>query len=361
MKRAATPMTVADLTELMHRSQLLTDKQARAAEARWKQEVGGNDGTVAAYAHWLVANGCLTEYQTAQLVHGQLGALFLGPYELRDRIGRGNLAIVYKAVHRAGQTVALKVLPPSRAKDRHLLARFRNEAELACKLHHPNVVRAFEAGEAGGVHFLVLEYLPGENLLEAVKRRGPLPAEDVANIARQALDGLQYLFEQGLVHRNLEPANLMLAGTPGRDAQPASLRAATVKILDTSLSRSIFEESVPSGEGQSRLTFEGQLLGTPEYIAPEQARDARSSDVRSDLYSLGCILYHASPAPPRFMPRARSRSSSGRPRISHVPYVRCAPMSQRCSPIWLSVCWPRTRMSVSQPPPPRPTRWSMKR
>jgi tRNA A-37 threonylcarbamoyl transferase component Bud32 len=292
-------MTVARFTALMRTSKLLSDAQVQTVEERWKQEAVDADN-VAALTRWLVAEKHLTEYQASQLVHGQLGALFLGPYELCDRIGRGKLAIVYKAVHRDGQTVALKVLPPSRARDPHLLARFRNEAMLACELNHPNVVRAFEAGEAGGVHFLVLEYLRGENLRETIERRGRLPPDDVAHLGRQLLAGVQYLFEQGFVHRNLEPANLMLAVSRGGDPKPNSLLGATVKILDTSLSRCLFEESIPAGEGQCRLTHERQLLGTPEYMAPEQARDPRSTDIRADLYSVGCILYHALTGAPPF-------------------------------------------------------------
>jgi eukaryotic-like serine/threonine-protein kinase len=127
-----------------------------------------------------------------------------------------------------------------------------------------------------------------------------LPIADVVHIARQTLAGLQYLFEQGLVHRNLEPANLMLALPAGSDTRTAPLQSATVKILDTSLSRSVFEETIPGGTHSSRLTYEGQLVGTPEYLAPEQARDAHACDIRADLYGLGCVLYHALTGAPPF-------------------------------------------------------------
>lgn len=299
MKHAATSVTIEQLVDLMRRSRVLADAEVRAIEEGWPRETG-DTADVGRFARWLVARGHLTEYQTAMLLHGHASALFLGPYKLLDRIGKGSLAVVYRAVGPTGEVVALKVLPPSRARDHQLRARFRNEAELACQLHHANVVRAVEAGEANGVHYLVLEYLPGENLREAIKHRGPLPIGDVVHIARQTLAGLQYLFEQGLVHRNLEPANLMLALPPGIDARTAPLRSATVKILDTSLSRSVFEETIPGGTGSSRLTYEGQLVGTPEYLAPEQARDAHACDSRADLYGLGCVLYHALTGAPPF-------------------------------------------------------------
>lgn len=300
MKPSPAPTTAAQLVELIRHSGVRDPAELHAIEERWRREAGETDD-VARFARWLVARGYLTEYQTALLLHGHTAALFLGPYKLLDRIGRGSLAVVYRAVRDADTMVALKTLPPSRARDRRLRARFRNEAKLACQLRHPNVVRAVESGEAHGIHYLVLEYLPGENLREAIERRGPLPVADVLHIARQTLAGLQYLFEQGLVHRNLEPANLMLAMPAGSDIRSTPLTSAAVKILDTSLSRSLFEESVPDhGAGHSRLTFEGQLLGTPEYLAPEQARDAHAADIRADLYSLGCILFHALTGTPPF-------------------------------------------------------------
>jgi serine/threonine protein kinase len=299
MKPSATPTTPAQLVELIRHSGVLSPAEVQAIEERWPRDAGDTTD-VGRFARWLVARGYLTEYQTALLLHGHTAALFVGPYKLLDRIGRGSLAVVYAATRTPGELVALKVLPPSRARDRRLRARFQHEAVVACQLGHPNIVRALEAGEADGVHYLALEYLLGENMREAIERRGPLPIADVLHVARQTLAGLQYLFAQGLVHRNLEPANLMLVWPAGSDIRTAPLQSATVKVLDTSLSRSLFAESVPEGGGHSRLTFEGQLVGTPEFLAPEQARDAGAADIRSDLYSLGCMLFHALTGAPPF-------------------------------------------------------------
>jgi serine/threonine protein kinase len=288
MTPKAAGVTVERLVELLHRSQLLAPVDLEAVEDHFRR-TRGETGDVARWTQWLVRTGYLTRYQMAMLLHGHLDAFFLGPYKLLDRIGRGNLAVVYKAADPEGTLVALKVLSPSKAREPRWLARFHNEAVIACHLIHPNIVRAFKTGEANGIHFLVLEYLAGENLHELLQRRGSLKPDELKHLARQTLHGLQYLYEQGFVHRNLEPSNLMLHYAADSAAEPLS---ATVKILDTSLSRSLFEESLAAASSP-RLTHEGEFLGTPEYLAPEQAREPRESDIRADLYSLGCILFRA--------------------------------------------------------------------
>src|SRR5262249_15091776 len=203
---------------------------------------------------------------------------------------------VYKAIHQLGQVVAIKVLPPSKAKDPHMLARFLRESRLAMRLKHPNVVRAFQVGEVNGLYYLVMEYLEGETLDEVILRRKQWPPAEAVRLIHQALLGMQHIHEQGLVHRDIKPANLMLV--PGSSANvPDTTLRATVKILDIGLGRALFDESspaAPTGAGEDfQLTAEGVLLGTPDYLSPEQARDPRSTDIRADIYSLGCVLYHA--------------------------------------------------------------------
>ncbi len=251
------------------------------------------------FTRWLVTNGYLTEYQVAMLLRGHADSLFLDQYKLLERIGKGRMAGVYKAVSRSGQMVAIKILPPSKARDPRLLARFEREASLACRLSHPHVVRAFESGRANGIHYLVMEYLAGETLQEVLERRGSLTPTEASHVIHQALLGLQHLFEQGLVHRNLEPANLMLVSSSG-ELQPPSVLATTVKILDISLSHSLLDDSAPGTNNPLRLTHEGEFLGIPNYLAPEQARDAHTADIRADIYSLGCILYQALTGIPPF-------------------------------------------------------------
>ena len=162
---------------------------------------------------------------------------------------------------------------------------------MAVKLKHANVVRAFHMGNAAGVYFLVMELLEGETLEDVLKRRHKLPVGEAVRIVHQTLQGLQHIHELGLIHRDLKPANLMLvpAYAPGT---PDTTLAAGVKILDIGLGRALFDENAPADMDDMQLTTEGAVLGTPDYLAPEQARDAHKVDIRADIYSLGCLLYH---------------------------------------------------------------------
>jgi serine/threonine protein kinase len=286
-------LTAQDVCSLLERSRLLPADEARSLFARWREATPDAGDDPAKFAAWLVAHGHVTEYQAALLARGYADGFFLNDYKILDRLGKGRMAGVYKAVHQTGQVVAIKVLPPSKAKEPDLLGRFKREARIARRLDHPNVVRTFQLGAAEGVHYLVMEYLEGETLQEVLARRGPLPPGEAVRLAHQALQGLQHIHERGLVHRDLKPANLMLAGPVGG----ATTFAATVKLLDIGLGRVLFEEGAGSDPG---LTTEGVLLGTPDYMSPEQARDPRSADIRSDVYSLGCVLYHMLAGRPPF-------------------------------------------------------------
>jgi serine/threonine protein kinase len=292
-------LSVQNLFGLVIRSRLLGPDEARAMFDRWQAEAKDGAANVAEFARWMVANRYLTEYQATLLARGHADCFFLDQYKVLDRLGRGRMAGVYKALHSLGQTVAIKVLPPSKAKDAMLLARFQREARLALKLKHPNVVRTFQVGAAGGLNYLVMELLDGETLEDVLGRRRRLPPAEAVRVAYQALLGLQHMYEQGMVHRDIKPANLMIvpAGTPG----PADTTlGSTVKILDMSLGRALSDEPIEEGAGEPRLTAEGTLLGTPDYMAPEQARDAHSADIRADVYSLGCVLYHMIAGQPPF-------------------------------------------------------------
>jgi serine/threonine protein kinase len=291
-------LSVESCCNLLARSRLLAAEEVRTLHQRWRNEAGRSADDVVAFSKWLVARQYVTQYQCDLLLRGKFEHFFLGAYKILERIGKGRMAGVYRAVHTLGQQVAIKVLPPSRARDPLLLARFQREARLALRLQHPNVVRTFQTGETDGLHYLVMEYLDGETLEDVLQRRGKLPPAEAVGLIYQALQGLQHIHEQGMVHRDLKPANLMLV--PGAQAgQPDSTLRATVKIMDIGLGRAMFdEEADPVAE--FNLTNEGALLGTPDYLAPEQARDARAADVRADIYSLGCVLYHALAGQPPF-------------------------------------------------------------
>ncbi len=284
-------LSVQNVFGLVIRSRLLGADEARAMFDRWKAEAKDSAGNVAEFARWMVANQYVTEYQATLLARGHADCFFLNQYKVLDRLGRGRMAGVYKAVHRLGQIVAVKVLPPSKAKDPYLLARFQREARLAMKLRHPNVVRTFQVGETGGLFYLIMECLEGETLDDVLQRRKKLPPQEAVRVVYQAMLGLQHLHEQGMVHRDIKPANLMLV-PPGTPGPGDTTLGSTVKILDMSLARALSDESIDESADQPQLTTEGTLLGTPDYMAPEQARDAHSADVRADIYSLGSVLYH---------------------------------------------------------------------
>lgn len=289
--------SVHDYCTLLARSKLLPAEEVDTLARRWTDDVRGGDDQVEGFTKFLIKERVLTAYQAVMIQRGHPEGFFLNGYKILDRIGKGQMGGVYKAVHALGQTVALKILASSRARDPHTLGRFQREARLLIQLDHPNVVRAFQVGEAGGVHYIVMEYLEGETLDEVLSRRKRLPVGETVRLIRQALAGLQHLHERRMVHRDMKPSNMMLV--PAAE-KPDTTWDATVKILDIGLGRELFDEGTPEGGVETQLTVEGAVLGTPDYLAPEQARDARTSDIRADIYSLGCVLYQCLTGRPPF-------------------------------------------------------------
>jgi eukaryotic-like serine/threonine-protein kinase len=292
-------LSVQNLYGLLIRSKLMPLPVAQAMFKRWQTEAKDANLHAGKFAKWMVTNNYLTEYQAAILARGHADGFFLGEYKILERLGKGRMAGVYRAVHPLGQGVAIKVLPPSKAKDPMILGRFQRESRLAVGLKNPHVVRTFEVGEQGDLYYLVMEHLEGETLEDVLSRRGKISPQEAVCIIYQALKGLQYVHEQGMVHRDLKPANLMLL--PSEKAPtPDSTLGTTVKILDIGLARMMGEDYASSIPDDPQLTTEGILLGTPDYMAPEQARNPRTVDIRADIYSLGCVLYHAIAGQPPF-------------------------------------------------------------
>ncbi len=289
--------SVDNLGGFLIRSKLMTAPEMLAMKERWKAEAGAAIANVPAFSKWLVANGYVTEYQAGLLVKGHVDDFFLDQYKILNRLGSGRMAGVYKATRGSGPPVAIKVLPPSRAQNAQFLARFQREAQLSLKLKHPNCVRSFQVGQARGLNYLVMEFIDGETVDEVLSRRRRLPPHEAVRIVHQALAGLEHINDQGMVHRDLKPSNLML--TPARQAgEPDTTLHATVKILDIGLGRLMIDDG--NLAARADITADGVLLGTPDYLAPEQARDPRNCTIQADIYSLGCVLYHLLTGQPPF-------------------------------------------------------------
>jgi serine/threonine-protein kinase len=241
----------------------------------------------------LLRRDWLTPCQVNQLLNGKGRELIVGGCLLLSRLGGGGMGQVYKARQRStGRVVAVKVIRPDRLGDPESVRRFEREARAAACVDHPNVVRALDAGQDGPTHYLVMEHVEGTNLATFLARHGALPVPAACEVVRQAALGLQHAHEKGLVHRDVKPSNLMLAAPPGdqKGAFPV------VKVLDLGLAH----QHALAGEQSSTLTETGVVLGTPDYLAPEQIRDARTADARADLYSLGCTFYHLLAGRPPF-------------------------------------------------------------
>lgn len=282
--------SVENLCGLLVTSRLYPPEKVAAIRQGWETDAK-NSASVGQFLRWLVANQYVTAYQATQLSNGHVETLILGPYKLLERLGQGRMAGVFKAVHSStGQIVAIKVLPLARAQDKQVLTRFQREARLAMQLHHPSVVRTFHIGESAGRHFLVMEYLEGDTLEALLKQRDYLPVGEAVRIAFLACLGLQHIHEKGMVHRDLKPANLMLCPCPGPNENTLKCM---VKILDIGLGKELFDTKSKEKEEIKEMTVQGFALGAPAYAAPEQTRDARTVDIRADIYSLGCTLFHA--------------------------------------------------------------------
>jgi serine/threonine protein kinase len=244
------------------------------ARVRAQLPAGPADERAVALARRLIQDKLLTTFQARKLLSGRTSGFILGGYRLLRPLGEGGMGKVYLAENDRQERVAIKVLPPRKAlEDENALARFRREMDLSQRCSHPNIARTISVGSDGGVHFMVMEYIPGESLYDMVKsqRVGALRVPDAARLFLKLLDGLDAAHRAGLIHRDIKPSNVMI--TPDGD----------VKLLDLGLARALDDEK--------GLTRANTVLGTLDYASPEQLRDATKADRRSDLYSIGCTLY----------------------------------------------------------------------
>jgi serine/threonine protein kinase len=230
-----------------------------------------------ALARRLQEAGKLTAYQADSVRQRQFTELLIGNYEVLDRLGAGGMGTVYKARHRRmKRIVALKVLSRAASESETFLQRFQREVEVIARLSHPNIVMAFDADEADVGHFLVMEFVNGRDLASEVADHGPLAVPAAVAALLQAARALEYAHAQGIIHRDIKPANLL------RDAD------GTIKVADLGLAR-VHEPLAPRAD--SGITQAGTVVGTVDYMSPEQAFDSAHLDGRADVYSLGCTLY----------------------------------------------------------------------
>lgn len=261
-------------------SGLVKPEQIAAASARLRREVGATAvSDEALLASTLVELGAINAWQAEQLRSGR-SKFQLGPYRMIDSIGQGGMGQVFKAEHvLMGREVAVKVLPKNRTTPLAIES-FTREIRAQAQLDHPNLVRAFDAGHDGNVHYLVTEYVPGGDLRRLVKRRQRLTAGEAAWLVSQAADGLGHAHEMGLIHRDVKPGNVLV--TPDGRA----------KLSDLGLAGYVHEldEELSSGATDPRY---GKIVGTADYLPPEQILDPREVSPVGDIYSLGCTLYYA--------------------------------------------------------------------
>jgi serine/threonine protein kinase len=267
----AAPATSDVFLELLRKSRLVQEERLDAYLVRKPLPEDPRQA-----ATQMVRDGLITQFQAKQLLAGKHKGFFLGQYKFLDQIGSGGMGAVFLAEHtQMLRRVAIKILPPSKAQNESSLLRFKREAQAIAAVDHPNIVRAFDVGNEGGYHFLVLEYVEGVSLQELLNR-GPLSVPHAANMIAQAALGLQHVHECGLIHRDIKPANLLLD------------RKGVVKILDLGLARMMIDEA---DDGLTRDRDGGVILGTADYLAPEQAINSSAVDIRADIYSLGITFY----------------------------------------------------------------------
>jgi formylglycine-generating enzyme required for sulfatase activity/serine/threonine protein kinase len=269
-------------------SRLMTAKEIDAFLKWLPPQRQPKDGQ--ALARELVRAERLTKYQAQMVYQAKIKGLVLGEYVIREPLGEGGMGVVFKAYHRRMRRVVAVKLPSAETlKSREARHRFIHEVRAAAKLTHPNIVAAYDAREDNGISYLVMEYVDGQNLAQIVKELGRMPVIQAVQCILQSARGLQYAHAHGVIHRDIKPANLLV------DSE------GTVKILDMGLSRVEQVAGVNDPTCSEPLTRSGQLLGTCQYMAPEQGQDMRAVDQRSDIYALGCTLFHLLTGKPPFM------------------------------------------------------------
>ncbi|MEM9368072.1 MAG: serine/threonine-protein kinase [Planctomycetota bacterium] len=271
--------------ENVSKSQLVETKALDRFIGRVREKCdGGLPASTRRLASAFVKTGLLTEWHVEKLLTGKYKGFFLGKYKLLGHIGTGGMSSVYLAEHtKLRDKRAIKVLPKKRVGDASYLARFQLEAKAIASLNHPNIVLAHDIDNEGDTHYIVMEYVDGVDLQVLVRRDGPLDASTAADVIAQAARGLAHAHERGVIHRDVKPANLLID------------KEGVVRLLDMGL-------ALVNEEGEESLTVANNenVLGTADYLAPEQAINSHGVDHRADIYGLGCTLYFVLTGRPPF-------------------------------------------------------------
>ncbi|MFO0809475.1 MAG: protein kinase [Gemmataceae bacterium] len=270
------PTTTEGLLDLIRKSNLVDPARLDAYLASLREDES-ESGDPLRLASRLIKDGLLTKFQAQQLLKGRYrNFTIVDKYKILEPLGQGGMSKVFLVEHLAmGHRVAMKILPISGTKDDpSLIARFKREAKAVAALNHPNVIRAHDISEGDRFHYIIMDYVEGVNLHDLVRKRGPLDPADAAHFIYQTAVGLQHIHDAGLIHRDIKPGNLLVD------------RAGVVKILDLGLAR--FESD---GESLTKKFDDKAILGTADYLAPEQALDSQGLDARADIYGLGATFY----------------------------------------------------------------------
>jgi serine/threonine protein kinase len=269
------PIHVAEFVRLIQQSGVADERAIRNHLTGLGIDL--EEGDARSVAEILVRDGLLTQFQADQLLQGKWRGFHVGKYRILERIGSGGMGQVFLCRHiQLPSLIAMKVLPPSKASSPSALGRFYREARAAASLDHPHLVRTHDIGQDGELHYIVMEYIHGPNLLDVVKKSGPLSIERTVTYLYHIADALDYAHKKGLVHRDIKPGNILID------------RYGKARLLDLGLARFCHDEE----DNLTVMYDDKMVLGTADYVAPEQIANSHHADIRADIYSLGATAYY---------------------------------------------------------------------